>query len=160
MIDGYPRVLTIVAAVGAGVNAGVFFAFSTFIMRALGRLPAAHGMSAMQAINREAPTPWFMTALFGTAAVCVAASVVGISRWSEPWAIYLLVGSALYLVCIALTITYHVPRNDALARRDPTTAEAADAWTRYLSAWTAWNHVRTITCVASAITFVVGLRVA
>ena len=31
--------------------AGIFFAFSTFIMRALGRLRPAEGVAAMQAIN-------------------------------------------------------------------------------------------------------------
>jgi len=58
-----------IAAVGAGLSAGVFFAFSTFVMKALGRLPDTEGISAMQAINKAAPTPAFMAALFGTAAV-------------------------------------------------------------------------------------------
>jgi uncharacterized membrane protein len=39
MISGYPRTLTLIAAVGAGLSGGVFFAFSTFVMKALGRLP-------------------------------------------------------------------------------------------------------------------------
>ena len=51
MIDGYPRILVIIAAVGAGVSGGVFFAFSVFVMKALGRLSAAQGISAMHAIN-------------------------------------------------------------------------------------------------------------
>ena len=61
------RYLAIVTAGGAGVVGGVMFAFSTFIMTGLGRLDPAQGISAMQAINREAPNFWFMTALFGTA---------------------------------------------------------------------------------------------
>ena len=52
MIGGFPQTLTVIAAVGAGVSGGVFFAFSSFIMKALGRLPAAEGISAMNAINR------------------------------------------------------------------------------------------------------------
>jgi hypothetical protein len=46
MIDGRIHVLTVAAAVGSGVMAGVFFAFSTFVMRALGRLPAPQGIAA------------------------------------------------------------------------------------------------------------------
>jgi uncharacterized membrane protein len=39
--------LTVVTALGCGLNAGALFAFSTFVMRALGRLPAAQGIAAM-----------------------------------------------------------------------------------------------------------------
>ena len=59
MIDSYSRVLTIVTALGAGLNAGVFFAFSSFVMTALRRLPATQSISAMNAINKAAPTAWF-----------------------------------------------------------------------------------------------------
>jgi uncharacterized membrane protein len=45
------------AAVGAGLTAGVFLAFSTFVMTGLGRAPAAAGVRAMQEINRAAPSP-------------------------------------------------------------------------------------------------------
>jgi uncharacterized membrane protein len=159
VIEDFPRAVTVIAGIGAALNGGFFFAFSTVVMRALGRLPAPQATSAMQSINREAPTPWFMTAFFGTAAVCVVAAVVGIGRWSEPWASYLLLGSALYLACIVLTITYHVPRNNALARVDPSGADALHSWTTYLRAWTHWNHLRTLTCLASATTFVLALRV-
>ena len=52
--------------------AGVFFAFSAFVMRALARLPAPQGIAAMRAINVVAVTPAFMVALFGTALACGA----------------------------------------------------------------------------------------
>lgn len=159
MIDGFAHVLTVAAAIGAAVNGGVFFTFSTFVMRALSRLPAAHGMSAMQAINREAPTPWLMTALFGTGAICVAVAVVALGDWSEPWAPYVLAGAVLYLVCPVVTMTYHVPRNNALDRVDASGAGAAETWARWHPAWTRGNHVRTLACLASALTFVVALRV-
>ena len=67
VIDSYSRGLTILTALGAGLNAGVFFAFSSFVMKALRRLPASQGISAMNAINKAAPTAWFMTAFVGTA---------------------------------------------------------------------------------------------
>ncbi len=152
------RALTIVAAVGAGLNAGVFFTFSAFVMRALGRLPAAQGMSAMQAINKAAPTPLFMTAVFGTAVISVILAVQALTRLGQPAAIYLVIGSALFLAAIVLTIVYHVPRNDALALIDPGSPGAAGEWTRYLTAWTAWNHVRTLTSLASAVSFTLALR--
>jgi hypothetical protein len=46
--------LTLVSALGCGLMAGDFFAFSTFLMKALARLPTAQGIAAMQSINRQA----------------------------------------------------------------------------------------------------------
>lgn len=158
MISGYPRTLTLVAAIGAGLSAGVFFAFSTFVMKAVGRLPDAQGISAMQAINKAAPTPPFMAALFGTAAVCVALGAWALSRLSQPRAVWLLVGCGLYLVAIVLTAVYHVPHNNALATLDPLSAGAGAKWRDYLGGWVPWNHVRTLASLASAIIFTVALR--
>jgi uncharacterized membrane protein len=108
----------------------------------------------MQAINREAPSPLFMTALFGTAAVCVLAAAIAISEWGEAWAAYVLAGSVLYLVCPLVTVAYHVPRNDALARADAGGATAAATWARWHPAWTRGNHLRTLACLASTIAFI------
>jgi hypothetical protein len=66
-MDGLLVALTIVTALGCGLCAGVFFAFSSFVMKALARLPPADAVAAMQAINVVAVTPAFMAALFGTA---------------------------------------------------------------------------------------------
>jgi uncharacterized membrane protein len=158
MMDGYLRILTVIAAVGAGVSAGVFFAFSTFVMKALGRLPAAEGISAMHAINKAAPTPLFMLALFGTGVVSIVLSAVALRHLDQRWAVYLLTGTALYLVCLVLTMVYHVPRNDALALVDPAGPGAARAWAHYLSPWTAWNHVRTVTALAGSTAFIIAIQ--
>ena len=39
------------SALGCGLIAGVFFAFSAFVMKALALLPPAQGIAAMQSIN-------------------------------------------------------------------------------------------------------------
>jgi len=85
--------------------------------------------------------------------------VWAVTRLSQPRAVWLLVGGALYLVAIVLTAAYHVPRNDALAMVNPTSAGAATKWRQYLTGWTAWNHLRTISCLGSAAVFTVALRV-
>lgn len=151
-------VLTAVAAVGAAVAGGVFFAFSDFVMRALRRLPDQSGLAAMQAINRAAPSPAFMTVLFGTAVLCIAIVASAVTRLDEPRAREEVVGSALYLVSVALTVAYHVPRNEALARVEPASGPAGEVWRSYAGAWTAMNHVRTATAVAAAVTFLHALR--
>lgn len=45
------------SAVGCGLMAGVYFAFSTFIMTALGRLDQAAGIAAMNAIMSTSCAP-------------------------------------------------------------------------------------------------------
>ena len=45
------EILTLAAVLGSGLVAGIFFAFSTFVMRALGQLPENQGIAAMKAIN-------------------------------------------------------------------------------------------------------------
>ena len=77
-MDGGLFALTVVTALGCGTIGGVFFAFSTFVMRALHRLPAVQGIAAMQSINAVAISPAFMAALFGTAAACVAVAIAAL----------------------------------------------------------------------------------
>ena len=67
-----------------GVNGGVFFAFSSFVMPALQRLPDAQGIAAMQSINVTAVRPPFMAVLFGTAALCLVLIVWAIARGTRP----------------------------------------------------------------------------
>ncbi len=160
MSDGFLHALTILAAIGCGVVGGVFFAFSAFVMRALARLPPAQGIAAMQSINVAAPTPLFMLALFGTGITCAALVVASLFMRDEPFTVFLLVGGALYLVGpVLLTIAYHVPRNDGLARVEPDGADAVSHWNRYLTTWTAWNHVRTATSIAAATALIIALYV-
>jgi uncharacterized membrane protein len=159
MTDGLLFVLTLLAALGCAMMAGVFFAFSGFVMKALARLQPAEGVAAMQAINVAAVTPAFMTALFGIAVTCGVLSVWAFFAWDEPFVPYLLVGGALYLGgTILLTVAYHVPRNEALARVEPHGADAESYWVRYLSGWTAWNHVRASTALAAAVTLTLALH--
>jgi uncharacterized membrane protein len=145
------RTLTLVCAVGSGLVGGVFFAFSTFVMSGLRKIPAPAGISAMQSINRQAPTPLFMLALLGTTAACVVLGVVAVARRGSTAATLAIVGAALAVVPLLLTGAYHVPRNDALALVDPTAAGAAGAWRDYLAGWVPWNHVRTVASLAAAV---------
>jgi uncharacterized membrane protein len=157
LLTGVPKTLTMISAVGTGVAAGVFFAFSTFVMPALRRVPKPQGMVAMQSINKAAPNPLFMTLLFGTLALAMAAAVYGL-RHRGPATPWLVVGAACYLVQIVLTVAYHVPHNDALAALDPSAAGSPAAWQHYYTGWTLLNHVRTITSIAASACFVVALR--
>ena len=152
------QLVTVSAAVGAGLAGGVFFAFSTFVMSGLRKLPPSNGIAAMQSINRQAPTPAFMTLLFGTAALSVGLGVHAVTHRDQPGAVWTGVGSASYLVAILVTAGYHVPRNDRLAEFESSSREAAAYWSTYLSQWISANHVRTVACTLAAVAFTLSAR--
>ena len=149
----------LLGALGCGLIAGTFFAFSTFVMKSLGGLPSPQGIAAMQSINVAVINPWFMTPFLGTAAVCALAAITSLLRWDHPGASYALVGGALYLVgTFLVTIIFNVPRNKALAAVSPSSPEAASVWADYLSTWTAWNHARTAAALLAAALFTMAFR--
>ncbi|MBL8687885.1 MAG: DUF1772 domain-containing protein [Rhodospirillaceae bacterium] len=152
-------ILTLLAALGSGLMAGVFFAFSSFVVRALGRLRPPAGIAAMQSINIVVINPLFLGVFLGTGAVCIALLVVALMRWGDPAAIWLVAGSVLYVAgTIVVTMSFNVPLNEKLATLDPEGAAGAELWTHYRSRWTAWNHVRTVAPLAALACFVLSLR--
>jgi uncharacterized membrane protein len=160
MIDRLLFTLTLSSALGCGLMAGFFFAFSACVMNALAHLPAAQGIAAMQSINVAVLNRWFFAVFFGTAAGCVLLAGSALVMWHEPGAVYLLAGSLLYLVgTILITIVFNVPLNEALAAAKPDSAEGASLWTRYLATWTAWNHARTVAALAAAAFLILAVTV-
>ncbi|MCF3135811.1 anthrone oxygenase family protein [Streptomyces olivochromogenes] len=158
MIDGPYFVLVVLGVVGTGLAAGVFCAFSTFVMRGLASLPPAQGVAAMNAINRAAVKPAFMLVFAGSAVLCAMIAVVTFVLWPEEGKAELLLGSALYLFgSFGLTVVANVPRNDKLLRMDPGTPEAAAYWPTYVREWTGWNHVRTIASAAATVVYALAL---
>jgi uncharacterized membrane protein len=90
------EMMTLICALGSGLIAGFFFAFSILVMRALGTRPAPHGIAAMQSINVVVINPWFLIAFFGTALACLLAIAAALLRWDDPRALYWIVGSNLF----------------------------------------------------------------
>ena len=151
--------LTLATALGCGLSAGVFFAFSSFVMPALDRLAPAQSIRAMNSVNKLAVTPVFMTALFGTALACAVRGVCAVTSWGERPPAFALAGCALFLVgAIVVTIAANVPLNDALMKVDPEATDAATRWSTYLSDWTPWNHVRAVTAIAASGLLIAALR--
>ncbi len=150
-IDGLLFALTLFAALGCGLMAGVFFAFSAFMMKALARLPPGEGIAAMQSINVAVFNPLYGAVFFGTPAACVLVMISSLLRWRDPGAGYLLAGGAIYLAGgLLVTVMFNVPKNDALASVAPADPDGAGLWASYLANWTAWNHIRAAASLAAA----------
>jgi uncharacterized membrane protein len=159
MIDGAILPMVIAAVAGCGLVAGAFFAFSSFVMPALHRLPAAQGIQAMQQINITAVMPVFMLAFIGSAILCAVLAVIAVLDWGEQGAGLVFAGSLSYVIgAFILTIGYHVPRNDALENVDPQAQDAAETWASYYRQWTSMNHVRTLAALAATVCFAIALQ--
>ena len=145
-------------AIGSALTAGIFFAFSTFVMQALGQQTAAAGIAAMQAINITVINPWFMLVFFGPGLIGVLLALTTFRPFTQPGSLCWLAGTVLYLIgTIGVTIAGNVPLNDALAGVHPDSAAGATLWTRYLTDWTIWNHVRTVAAAIAAVLFTLAL---
>jgi uncharacterized membrane protein len=149
------------ALLGSGLVAGVFLAFSSFVMKALARLKPSEGIAAMQSINITVINPLFMTALFGTALLCSLLVIFSLLEFRYPTSIYLLVGSVFYIFgTVGVTIAFNVPLNDTLAKVTPNSAEGTEIWANYLTNWTFWNHVRTVAASIATVVMAIALRLA
>jgi uncharacterized membrane protein len=150
-------VLIILAVLGSGLMAGVFFTFSVFVMRGLRRLSPAQGIAAMQAINVAVINPIFLGVFLGTALPCIGLAIAVLPTWHRPASACLLIGAASYVGgSIGVTLLFNVPRNNALAAVAPDSAAGAEVWRQYLKQWCAWNHVRTLACIAAATAFMLA----
>ncbi|HEX6569758.1 MAG TPA: anthrone oxygenase family protein [Acidimicrobiales bacterium] len=159
MTDDLITAATLIGAVGCGLVGGLMFAFSTSVMPALGRRPAPQGIAAMQAMNSTILNPVFGLVFGGTAIVCAALAVSAPFTTDQPGAGWRALGALLYLIgTFGVTMVVNVPMNDALDAADPTSAEGARLWHRYLGRWTAWNHLRTVAATAAATSLAFALH--
>jgi uncharacterized membrane protein len=143
------------SAIGCGLLAGLYFAFSTFIMTALARIGQAPGIMAMNAINTTIVRSLFMPLFLGTTLTSLMLAIVAAFRWGEPGTIATAVGGIVYVIgMFVCTMIFNVPLNNALAAVDPASAQAKSVWARYLNDWTWWNHVRTISSTAACALFI------
>ena len=155
--EEWRTLLALVSLVGAGAVGGMFFAFSSFVMPALARLPRAEGIAAMQSINVTVLRPSFLGVFIGTALLSVVAIVLALRAPEAAGSMELLAAGLSYVVAVFLvTGMRNVPMNEALARIDTTKAEEAEAgeyWEHYLRRWTRWNSVRTGASLAASLLF-------
>lgn len=151
-------IATLAAALASGLIAGIFFAFSNFVMGALGRIQPAQGIAAMQSINVTVLNPLFLSIFAGTAILSGILVLAAFPGWTSPRSLYLIAGGLLYAAgCFGVTMMFNVPLNDTLAAMTQPSEDGAKLWAHYLSAWTTWNTVRTIASLLASAFFILAL---
>lgn len=141
-------------ALWSAMIGGVFSAFSEFVMRGLLRAAPASGIEAMQQINVTVLKTSFVFGLMVIAPLSIAMAFYG---WTTPQGmvrISLVLGATIYLPAVFLmTVLGNVPMNNRLASLDPRSEEAAAYWTVYGRRWTRLNHIRTIGCILTSMSY-------
>ena len=82
-----------IALLGSVLVGGVFFAFSSFVMKALARVPSSEGIAAMQSINVVVINPSFLGAFLGTALLSLGVAVLALVSRSHPSTMFFLGGA-------------------------------------------------------------------
>ncbi len=150
------QAVTLATALGCGLTGGVLYGFSSFVLPALRTLPSEQGIAAMQAINEAAPRSWFLVTLLGSALGSLATGAYAVLAGPGPGRGLLLLGTAAGLSVLAITVGYHIPRNNHLATIAPADPAAAAQWMRYAREWARLNHVRTATGLLAALALTAG----
>ncbi len=155
-------ILTSLAAIASAAAAGMMYVFSTFVMRGLDRTGSVTAITAMRGINIDANSNGpFLLAYFCATLLAVAVGIVAVVQIRQPGSGWLLAGAIFGVLGALITIAFNVPLNNHLDTVDPAAISLADAareWAAYLSTWTAWNHVRTVTSVIASALLLIGLR--
>lgn len=152
-------IATMAALLGSALIAGVFFAFSSFVMGALARLPAAEGIAAMQSINVVVLNRSFLGTFVGTAVVSLVVAGLAVAGWGNPGAPWFLAGALSYIGgTFLVTGLGNVPLNDRLAAVSAPDPAAVPLWEHYLERWTRLNTLRTVAAATAVLLFVVGLK--
>ncbi|QJE96311.1 DUF1772 domain-containing protein [Luteolibacter luteus] len=149
--------LNLVTILACGLMAGVFFTFSSFVMKALEKIPAAEGISAMQSINVCAVKSWFLPAFLGSGVLCLAVTATTVGKLDLPAARLMFAGAVIHFVgCFLVTMVFNVPLNNGLAAVSANAPASTETWSDYLSRWTMWNHVRTLSSFVATLLLVMG----
>jgi len=151
-------ILVLLALLGSALIGGVFFAFSSFIMKALARVPSPEGIAAMQSINVVVINPLFLGAFIGTALLSIGLAAFSLPNLDQVSTALFFSGAVMYFAgTFFVTMFRNVPLNNRLAAISVMDADAVKLWVDYLGRWTMWNHVRTATSISATLLFAIGL---
>ncbi len=146
------------ATLSVGIMAGIYFAFSLFVMQSLDALEHPSGMLAMQAINRIIVRSLFLPLFFASSLACLLLAVFGVMQWGSAGAWQMVAGGALYVIgMLVVTMVGNVPLNNALEATDANDPEAEAMWRLYMRRWLPWNHVRTVSCTVSLVLLIAAI---
>ncbi len=158
MNDLIVNILVIVAAIGAGLMAGLYYAFSAFIMKSFDQIGSSNAVVAMNSINEVILRSSFMLLFFGSTILFALLIAVGIF-YETTSASWLLISAGLIYVIgmFVCTAAFNVPLNNQLAAVGDEKQERYELWNLYYTNWTRWNSLRAFCSLGASVLCVIYL---
>ncbi|WP_165445032.1 DUF1772 domain-containing protein [Gracilibacillus phocaeensis] len=142
--------LLIIYTVSVAIQAGLFFVFSNTIMNVLRDYPLTEARKVMVNINNAIQNPLFLT-IFLSPFIVIMISLLLMVVQPLLFNSWIIISFAIYFLgAFMVTIFFNVPMNNRLQSN-----ENMEYWSQYLSQWTRWNHVRTISSIIALVIIVV-----
>ena len=158
MTTNWVAYVCLAMGLSSALVAGVFQAFSDFIMRGLILAEAQSGIESMQHINRTVIRSFFLITFLALAPATLMLAIYAWFKLSGLGQSLLIAAAVIYLVTVFfVTVFLNVPMNERLAATLYTSAEAKTYWTVYGRLWTLWNHVRTVGSAATAVCLLLAM---
>ena len=148
------------AALSTALMAGIYFAFSSFVMDSLAKIDNSSGIKAMQSINKTILSSSFMPLFFGSSIVAAILAILSIYEFEGLVSYVTTISSLIYIFGMFLcTAMFNVPLNKILADTSVESSQSIQIWKHYLDTWTKWNHLRTVTSTLSSGLFIYALTI-
>lgn len=139
--------MAVLSLLFSGAIFGFFYAWVCSTLWGLDTEDPNVAIAAMQAMNATVRNGVFAPSFFGTPLLLAATALVAWVSAERRAALMFAAGGVLYLVGgMILTITVHVPMNEALALVETPldAARAQETWQSYSVPWQRWNIVRAV----------------
>ncbi|MFD6350487.1 DUF1772 domain-containing protein [Nocardia tengchongensis] len=136
----------VAATLTTGLTAGIFFAYATSVMTALGQSDDRTFIDVMQKINVVIINPAFMLAFMGSVGFTVLAAALHLGKDARTTLIWVGVALLLNVIAFGITSGLNVPLNNQLANAGDVAQipDLAAVRAQFESSWVTWNVVRAV----------------
>lgn len=133
-----------------GLMAGIYFAFSTFVVKALKQLPALQAALAMNKINDVIVNTIFLPVFFLSTLWFAGLIVWTAADWQGKQSLLFIAAATVYIIGMFFVTAFgNVPLNNKLKACEVSDEQLAQYWPVYLTNWTSLNHIRSMSCIFS-----------
>jgi uncharacterized membrane protein len=150
MWDGLRTAALIAATVTMGLAAGLFYTFSVSVMLALRGADDRTFVDVMRRINVAIINGWFMVGFLGALLLTGLAAVLHLGGGAGGVLIWVAAALVLYGATFVITVTVHVPLNNALGSAGPLdVVDLAAVRESFERRWVRWNIARAVLSTAA-----------
>lgn len=142
--------MLILLIVVTGIMAGIYFAFSTFVMKALNQLEPSPAAKAMNSINDVIVNTVFLPIFFGSTLWYAGLILWQFAEWKHETSWLFIAAALIYIVGMFVVTAFgNVPLNNKLKASSSSSESLTQYWSHYYKNWNLFNYVRTVSCVAA-----------